>query len=252
MIAAIKNKLAEVEKSHGVRVLYACESGSRAWGFASADSDYDIRFIFVSPRDRYLSVDAPMENIETPLDANLLDVAGWDLRKALKLFSQSNATLLEWLHSPLIYAEAASFAADWRASVPEFLSVKAVAGHYYGLSRKMWAGMNEGGPVTAKKYLYALRAAFCRRFVCDRGTVVPVAFANLADAVCPSHEMREAIHQMIQVKSGGKESDGIGRVPLIDAYLSDQLESWPRESVALPEGRGDMEKLNRLFPGVLD
>lgn len=48
--------LHSIEAEHGVKVLYACESGSRAWGFASPDSDYDVRFVYVRPLEDYLSL----------------------------------------------------------------------------------------------------------------------------------------------------------------------------------------------------
>ena len=49
----IMKKLDEIEKTEEVRILLAVESGSRAWGFASTDSDYDVRFIYFRPEDEY-------------------------------------------------------------------------------------------------------------------------------------------------------------------------------------------------------
>ena len=104
----IHELLDRVERHHGVRVVYACESGSRAWGFASPDSDYDIRFIFVRPAASYHSVAEGLESIDLPLDG-LLDAGGWDVRKALRLLGKSNGALVEWLHSPVVYVEDPGF-----------------------------------------------------------------------------------------------------------------------------------------------
>jgi len=101
----IADRLSALEHEHGFRILYACESGSRAWGFASADSDYDVRFLFVWPKDRYLSVFPPREDVDLAIDENELDLSGWELRKSLRLLRKSNGPLIEWLHSPIVYRE---------------------------------------------------------------------------------------------------------------------------------------------------
>jgi len=99
----ILSRLDQIETQHGVKILYACESGSRAWGFPSTDSDYDVRFLYVHPAEWYLSVDEKRDVIERPLTPENFDIGGWDLRKALRLFRKSNPPLLEWLGSPNIY-----------------------------------------------------------------------------------------------------------------------------------------------------
>ena len=102
----ILRELANLEKEHQVKILFACESGSRAWGFPSQDSDYDVRFIYLHPQDWYLSIEVERKRdvIELPISDDL-DITGWDLRKALQLFKKTNPPLLEWLGSPIIYAE---------------------------------------------------------------------------------------------------------------------------------------------------
>src|SRR5215510_9193481 len=116
---SIYKAIEEIESEHDVRVLYACESGSRAWGFASPDSDYDVRFIYVRKRDWYLSFDVERcrDVIEYPI-VDDIDCGGWDVRKALYLFTRTNGALLEWLHSPIIYLELGRLAADLRSLAP--------------------------------------------------------------------------------------------------------------------------------------
>jgi uncharacterized protein len=113
MEAAIAQALRLIEQQHGVRILYAAEAGSRAWGIESQESDYDVRFIYVHPRERYLRLDVPRDVIERPI-ADALDISGWDAFKALRLLRKCNPALLEWLHSPVIYVEASPVIAEMR------------------------------------------------------------------------------------------------------------------------------------------
>ena len=108
----ILRKLHEIEIKENVKILFAAESGSRAWGFASPDSDYDVRFIYVRPKEEYLRLDTVKDVIEVPIN-DVLDINGWDLQKALRLLYKSNPTLFEWFSSPIIYMET-EFADEFR------------------------------------------------------------------------------------------------------------------------------------------
>ena len=130
----VRDALADLEATRDVRVLYACESGSRAWGFASRDSDYDVRFLYVHRRDWYLSVDDRRDVIEQSI-ANDLDVSGWELRKALRLLRKSNPPLLEWLRSPVVYRHDPLFAAEFGALASEFYSPRRCFAHYLHMAR---------------------------------------------------------------------------------------------------------------------
>ncbi len=119
----IQDELARIEGEEGVRIVYACESGSRAWGFPSRDSDYDARFLYIRPVEWYLSITEKRDVIERPI-SNMLDITGWDLRKALRLFRKSNPPLLEWLQSPTVYKETGSAAEALRSLSPLAFSPK--------------------------------------------------------------------------------------------------------------------------------
>ena len=108
IITEINEKLDEIERKEGVKILHAVESGSRAWGFASPDSDYDVRFVYVRPKEDYLRLDEPRDVIEWQLD-EVLDINGWDLKKALGQFARGNATLFEWSESPVVYKTTAEW-----------------------------------------------------------------------------------------------------------------------------------------------
>ena len=102
MRETILEKLDEIEKRENIKILHCIESGSRAWGFASPDSDYDVRFIYVRPKEFYLRLDKTRDVIEWQLD-DTLDINGWDLQKPLRLLHSSTPTLFEWNNSPIVY-----------------------------------------------------------------------------------------------------------------------------------------------------
>ena len=98
----IEEQLKEIEEKENVKIIYCVESGSRAWEFASPDSDYDVRFIYVRNKEDYLKLNKNRDVIEWRLD-DVLDINGWDIQKALRLLYKSNPTLIEWSMSPMVY-----------------------------------------------------------------------------------------------------------------------------------------------------
>lgn len=151
----IDDKLNKIEEKEGVRVLHAIESGSRAWGFASPDSDYDVRFVYVRKKEDYLRIDEFKETIDWQLD-EVLDINGWDLKKALKQFAKGNATLFEWSGSPIVYRTTDEWAKICEVS-EQFFSEKAAIYHYYGTANNTYHEYLQGEMVRYKKYFYALR-----------------------------------------------------------------------------------------------
>lgn len=160
VVAAVTDRLAAVEHEHGVRVAWAVESGSRAWGFPSPDSDYDCRFVFVRPVSAYLDPWSPRDVVETPLDA-VLDVNGWDLVKAVRLATAGNATLGEWLRSPYVYAGDPAFRDELLDLVDAVADRAAIVRHYLHVGRDHWlrSGAGDGAEVILKRVFYALRPA---------------------------------------------------------------------------------------------
>ena len=152
MTEKVKTVLSEIESQKDVTVLYACESGSRAWGFPSEDSDYDVRFIYLRPRDWYLSVDFERKRdvIELPISGKL-DISGWDFRKALQLFYKSSPVLLEWLGSPIVYLEAYSTASKLRELAKTHYSATACMYHYLSMAKNNYRDSLRGE--TVKKIL---------------------------------------------------------------------------------------------------
>jgi predicted nucleotidyltransferase len=164
MITRISATLANLEATHNIQILYACESGSRAWGFPSPDSDYDVRFIYVHPLAWYLGLDEGPDTLNFPIDAEL-DLGGWELRKTLRLLRGSNAALFEWLQSPIVYHEAPDFRASLVPQLSQAFNLKAGLHHYLGQLRR---GVEEdliGEEVRLKRLFYALRSALAARWI---------------------------------------------------------------------------------------
>ena len=116
----IQAQLRRIEEEEHIKILLAVESGSRAWGFASPDSDYDVRFIYIRPTQDYLRLDSVRDVIELPID-EVLDINGWDLQKTLRLLHKSNPTLFEWFSSPIVYRET-EFADTFRKLMSHYFS----------------------------------------------------------------------------------------------------------------------------------
>jgi len=249
----ILERLGELEAEHGFQIFYACESGSRAWGFASDDSDYDVRFVFAWPKDHYLSIRDPKDDLSLGVDPENLDFAGWELRKALRLFQRSNGALLEWLHSPIVYRQKAEILDNWRGLIPDVYDPRASALHYLGMFKNTWLGGIEQGNVTAKGYLYSLRALLGAGFVLDERKPIPVAFSELlarTEETMP-HNVRAAIGTMIAAKTKSAEKAPIDRVPVIDTYIEEQFAIRDATLLALESGPPSSEPLDNFFRQVL-
>ena len=180
MKSQILSRLHEIEAGENVRIVYACESGSRAWGFPSADSDYDIRFLYVRPMEWYLSIDVKRDVIERPVQDGL-DISGWDLKKALRLFCKSNPPLLEWLGSPIVYLEQYSAAESMRGLLPDYYSPTTCLHHYLRMARGNYREYLKGDVVWIKKYFYVLRPILAMNWIERVWGVVPTDFNILVD-----------------------------------------------------------------------
>ena len=176
----IQSRLKEIEKNHHVRILYACESGSRAWGFESQDSDYDIRFLYVRNVEDYIAVEAPRDVLEIPTD-EVWDINGWDLAKALKLLVKGNSNLLEWLHSPIQYIENPQLCQSLLELAKSSVSFKKLFYSYQGMARNNYREYLKGDEVWIKKYLYVLRPLLACLWIEHHQDLPPVQFEKLVD-----------------------------------------------------------------------
>jgi len=246
----IVRELDVIEREEAVRVVYACESGSRAWGFESVDSDYDVRFLYVHPRDWYLSVEERRDVIERPIDG-ALDLIGWDLLKALRLFRKSNPPLLEWLVSPIIYCESGSTAQRLRDLAAQFNSPRAAAYHYLHMAQGNFREYLRGEEVWTKKYLYVLRPLLAIQWI-ERGLgIVPMEFQKLIEQLLPVGALRTCINDLIKSKRAGTELARGPRIPPISEFIESEL-ARHGEKLSVPERSAPpADKLDVLFYEVL-
>lgn len=215
-------KLAAVEQEHGVRVLYACESGSRGWGFASPDSDYDVRFIYVRPVRDYLRVFDSRDVIEEA-PGPIFDVNGWDVRKALRLLSKGNATLVEWLSSPVVYAEDKIFTGKLRAAMLQVYQPHRGFHHYLHMARGNYREYLQGDVVRVKKYLYVLRPILAAQWTLAKSGMPPMSFEVLVDAMVHDPLLREDINDLLREKRQVMESAPVQRRPRLNMFIEESL-----------------------------
>lgn len=222
MKEAIEEALETIEREQGVRVLFAVESGSRAWGFASPDSDYDVRFIYLHPVEHYLSIRERRDVIERELPDDL-DLAGWDLRKALGLLAKSNPSLLEWLGSPIVYRQDEAFMAEFRPLAQAWLSEAALFKHYLSMARNNWDAYLQGETVARKKYLYVFRPLLAARWI-ERGLgAPPMLFSEIREAVLDDPFVGAALDRLLQDKARNVEMSLAPRDEALHGFLSAEM-----------------------------
>ena len=175
----IQTYLAQIEEKHQVKILYACETGSRAWGFPSPDSDYDIRMIYVHPEPWYFSLQEKKDSIDVMLEDNLIDISGWELKKALKLLWKSNAPMLERIQSPIIYHVEPAFIEKINALAPGYYSKIATMHHYLSMSQKILAEISGREEYKLKKLFYALRTSIACKWIMEREEIPPIEFFTM-------------------------------------------------------------------------
>jgi uncharacterized protein len=219
----ITDLLSEIEKTNSVKILYACESGSRAWGFESADSDYDVRFIYLRPINWYLSIEAKRNVIELPINETL-DVCGWDLHKALHLMRKSNPPLLEWLQSPIIYTQRNSCINKLRSIMPECYSPLACFYHYFQMAKNNYREYLQGEIVWLKKYLYVLRPLLACLWIEKDYGIVPMQFDALLERLITNNDLMQAIKKLVEQKKAGQELSKGQRIPLIATFIDTEIE----------------------------
>jgi predicted nucleotidyltransferase len=254
---AVLDALSRIERDHGVVIIFACESGSRGWGFSSPDSDYDARFIYMHRREWYLTVNertgpgqSQRDVIELPVDDDL-DVSGWDLRKALRLLSKSNPTLSEWMRSPIVYREHPVIAEQLRTLSASFYSRVAAWHHYRSMAVASFRGYLRGERIRTKKYLYAIRPVLACQWIEQSDAPPPMAFENLLDRLLPSGNVREAIDRLLIVKRASKEIADGPRIPTISEFIEHEISRLELASPLLPGRSGSDAELDDFLRQVL-
>lgn len=217
----------KIEEDYGVKILYACESGSRAWGFPSKDSDYDVRFIYVHKTEDYLTIDqmgigTKRDVIELPI-SDFLDVSGWELTKALRLFRKSNPPLMEWLHSGIVYYRAFSTAEQMRELSKTVFSPNSCLHHYLNMASNNFREYLKDEKVKIKKYFYALRPVLAARWIEKFNEFPPLEFSTLLEALVPEGELKNEIQVLLERKKAGDELDLEPKIQVINDFLNGEI-----------------------------
>lgn len=241
----VQIKLAEIEKIHNIRIVYAVESGSRAWGFASPDSDYDVRFIYLRSKNEYLSLEPQRDYVDGVLD-DILDINGWDLRKFLQQMHRSNASVFEWIHSPIQYKED-KMINEIRSISNHYFFPKPFLHHYFGTAKNNYLSYLNRDYVKYKKYFYVLRPLLACQWIVSENTVPPVLFQSLLDHF-DMPDIKNAIHDLQLKKIKMTEAEEGPICPIVHGFIKEQL-AWYESYISSLENAkcNDWNELNNLF-----
>ena len=238
-------KIREIEEKEQVKVLHVVESGSRAWGFASPDSDYDVRFIYVRDKNFYLSLRDQKDFIDWELN-DVLDINGWDLKKALQHFHKSNATLFEWSNSPVVYYTTD----EWQRiydKAKNYFACKSALYHYYGTANKNYHEYLTGDMVKYKKYFYVLRPILACKWIEEKKGPPPILFDELRNSVLED-DMKLAVEDLLAKKIKMSEADKAPKIDLINKYIEEKLDYYKAMADTMADDRKtDWEPLDKLF-----
>jgi uncharacterized protein len=223
----ILTSLLKIEEDYHVKILYAVESGSRAWEFPSKDSDYDVRFIYVHKKNDYLAID-PMgigkkrDVIELPIN-DLLDISGWELTKALRLFRKSNPPLMEWLTSGIVYYQAFSTIDQMKELSQTIFAANSCLHHYLNMASNNFREYLQGDEVKIKKYFYVLRPVLAARWIEKYQEFPPLEFQKLVEDLLPEGELKIEILTLLKRKIAGDELDYEPKIELINSFLKEEI-----------------------------
>lgn len=247
----IQKELAHIEQSHNIKILYAVESGSRAWGFASTNSDWDVRFLYIHPLDWYLQIDEYKDNLEKILPNNI-DLAGWELKKALRLFRKSNPPLLEWLQSPMVYAEKYTTASQLRALQQIYFNPKSCLHHYLHMAGGNYRDYLQKEVVRVKKYFYVLRPLLACEWIYHEKTMPPIQFAKLLDTQVKDEALKAEILRLLERKMAGEELDLAPQISILNHFIEQKLAFFNDYVRTLEKSLPpDTNQLNILFKETL-
>ncbi|WP_297454890.1 nucleotidyltransferase domain-containing protein [Persephonella sp.] len=243
----ILKKIREIEKDNDITVLYACESGSRAWGFESPDSDYDIRFIYVNKLDYYLSILPQRDTIEITEDP--LDFAGWDLKKALFLLRKSNPSIIEWLNSPIIYKKDEEFFQKIKDLANLSFNPKAIMYHYLSMAKTNYRTYLKTDQVRIKKYFYVIRPIFSLIWIEENKTVPPIRFEELFNHVKIEENIKNAIKDLLVIKKQKRELDLHPKVEELNQFIEEKIEYYEKflKNFEFKKSLPEIDRFNQLL-----
>lgn len=241
----INIKIKEIEEKENVKILHAVESGSRAWGFESKDSDYDVRFIYVRPKEYYLKLESTKDIIDWELN-DTLDINGWDLNKALRLFYKSNSTVFEWANSPVIYTTTEEWKDIYNVAKNYFYA-KGSMYQYYGTAKHNFYEYLQDDYVKYKKYFYVIRPLLACKWIEKHNSPPPVLFNDLINVI-DDYDVKKIIFELLEIKKGMSEADKGKRIEELNNFIKNELEYYEKYIKNYNEERVlSWDKLNDVF-----
>lgn len=246
----IIKRLDEIEKNKNVLILWAVESGSRAWGFPSKDSDYDVRFIYLRHKNEYLKLEKQRDTMEFPMDGEL-DFSGWDIQKALKLLRESNPTLFEWFRSPIIYKSLPYFETIKQSLESCFIPAKGLF-HYLSMAEIDYKKHFAGETIIPKRYFYALRPILACRWILRTNCPPPILFSDLVNSDLDD-DLKPFVKDLLLIKTSTPEITSIPRNKVLDSYITDSLSELRPLVESTPIQTGvSWDKLDSIFLNLTD
>ncbi len=231
--------------------MYACETGSRAWGFASPDSDYDVRIIYKHDIDWYLSLSDKKDTIEFMSEDRELDITGWDIKKCLKLMWKSNGALLERVQSPVIYREEKDIASLLKEYATKCFAPIATMHHYLGMAKNTFSDIDDKDEIKLKKLFYALRATLACKWILEKDSVPPIIFLTMVNELSFDNSLKDRIKELMALKSSKGEGYMHPAENNLNEFISLELEAATKAFDGLA-GRKEKEvDLDALFKQII-
>ncbi|MCP4180620.1 MAG: nucleotidyltransferase domain-containing protein [bacterium] len=240
----ILQKLKEIELAYNIKILYACESGSRACGFNSIDSNYDVRFIYLYKKDWYLSVDKRKDIIELPVDETLY-ISGWCLQKTLSLLKDSNPSLFEYFKSPIVYIKNNTFFTDFTELMSYYYSPKKCFLHYFNKAKHNYRDCSDKNHITIKEYLCIIRSILSCLWIQKNKDSVPLDFDLLIKSGIKNAEFKETVRKLASDKTNRTEHGIIKDANIFLNYIDEQLNTLNADNI--DDNNCDDTKINDFF-----
>ena len=253
MKTLILQRLKDIESRYDVKILLAVESGSRAWGFASKDSDYDVRFVYVHRKEWYLTLIEGRDVIEELDPDGVMDLAGWDIKKALLLMGKGNCAFAEWLNSPIVYYKDDKFLESMNSMKDEYFRKVSAVNHYYHMAMNHDKRYLEKRGCEMKKFMYHIRGLLAAKYAAVYGTYPPVLFNDLVEKMICDKSIKEEIAELVRLKKESREHNTMIVSDTLVAFASgiageieDMLGTFPEEAPP------DLKRLDEFFLNILN
>ncbi len=247
MKTKINHYLKQIAQDKDIKILLACETGSRAWGFPSPDSDYDIRLIYLHKRDWYLGLIDQKDSLQIMYENNDLDFSGWELRKCLRLLMKSNAAFLERIQSPIIYQADTLFMNEIIPIAESCYSRRTTLHHYLGLAKRSYADIINKKQYKLKKFFYALRAAIACRWIVSKDQMPPIEFQKMLYVLDIDETIIKRIENLIELKATISESYLHEGDNEILEFINNNINHAKQQASEIPVTKCNIEKLNTFF-----